>query len=217
MRRTLPVLCLILLALFVRPAPAYASFWAWLEEFSGPGPFKGYAFLLTGCVQDGGLRPSPLVKNGTSPASASGAWRPLGCVYFDRGAFDTAADSLRGFPAIDVAHYDVGAAFRLFDGLDVGAGVGRIRFKANGTTRGKATITPLRLVLRPLLLVTPEQHQQRWMSVFSVYWKETFVVGPLTGTDFGAPAGAFDSPGEIVRSFGVIFDLTSLLPRGWYR
>src|SRR4051812_17917857 len=63
MRRVQAITLLVLLILLVRPAPASAGFWAWLEEWSGPGPFKGYTVLLTACSQDGFFKASPVAVN----------------------------------------------------------------------------------------------------------------------------------------------------------
>ena len=74
------------------------------------------------------------------------------------------------------------------------------------------TITPLRTVIRPMLLVVPEHHRQKWMGILSLYWKETYIVGELQGADFGAPENSYRSNGELVRSFGVTLDFTALIP-----
>jgi hypothetical protein len=49
------------------------------------------------------------------------------------------------------------------------------------------------------------------MGVLSIYWKETYVVGRLTGADFGNPASGFEVDGELIRSFGFNLDFTALI------
>jgi hypothetical protein len=51
------------------------------------------------------------------------------------------------------------------------------------------------------------------MGVISLYWKEILIVGPISGTDFGVDASQFQSKSELVRSLGMIVDVTALLPR----
>ena len=65
MKRPLGITLLVLLVSLVRPAPASAGLWAWLEEWSGPGPFRGYTFLFTACVQDRSFKASPIAGDDT--------------------------------------------------------------------------------------------------------------------------------------------------------
>src|SRR5688500_5801334 len=65
MKRPLGITLLVLLVWLAAPAPASAGLWAWLEEWSGPGPFSGYTFLFTACVQDRTLKPSPISRDDT--------------------------------------------------------------------------------------------------------------------------------------------------------
>jgi hypothetical protein len=60
MTRSLLVASMSIGLLMLGVTPAHAGFWAWLEEFSGPGPLKGYTILSTFCVQDGTRRLSPI-------------------------------------------------------------------------------------------------------------------------------------------------------------
>jgi hypothetical protein len=267
--------------------PAHAGFWAWLEEFSGPGPLKGYTVLSTFCVQDGTRRFSPIALEDTyhvglktdakdlftftyptktEPTEAEtramlrkllanpdiaptveelrqapdrrakdptilrlqkdarafdfgeGHTDPkLVCGYFDFGRFRSNADPDRGFPNVSANFYDFGPSVRLHDGLDFGGGFGFVTIDSHATTgtvsTTKATITPFRSVIRPILIAVPEHYRKAWMGVFSLYWKETYVAGELTGADFGNPDVGRISDGELVRSFGMILDASALLSK----
>src|SRR5215210_5297865 len=82
MNRPLLTLTVVLIVALAHPTPAAAGFWAWLEEWSGPGPFRArvlHTFLFTTCVQDAKdngaddpvarghsiLKPSPIAMNDT--------------------------------------------------------------------------------------------------------------------------------------------------------
>ena len=303
MKRSLAITLLVFLISLVRPAPASAGFWAWLEEWSGPGPFRGYTILFTGCVQDGFLKASPVAVNDgfhveqwknaqglhavyvnradstipseralfrrllanpdplnlavrialtsslTAPA-ATGAPKDLlsvqrvldtfiteapdlykkpesehgpghddqrlWCGYFDYGRFKAPRNDERGFPAITTQMFDLGPSARLHDGIDLGVGFGWATFNGDGVTASPhITVTPFRLVMRPALIAVPEAYRKRWMGLVSVYWKETYVVGKLSAKDFGSARDPFQVNGELIRSFGLNVDITSLFPAKW--
>ena len=140
----------------------------------------------------------------------------LTCGYVDQGFFHAAANPERGFPSIHAHLTDFGPSVRLHDGVDLGAGVGWVSFSGkNVNTDRRLTLTPIRLILRPITMAVPEVHRKRYMGALSIYWKETFVGGRLTGADFGAAEDAFFVKGELVRSFGFNVDITALFPARW--
>src|SRR5262249_33089846 len=65
MKRPRFIVVLVLLGTMARPELARANFIDWLQEWSGPGPFKAKWFntTFTGCVQDRTFRPSPAAMN----------------------------------------------------------------------------------------------------------------------------------------------------------
>jgi len=215
MRRSwqIVVLTLVVLVAHARPASA-GGIWAWLEEWSGPGPFKGLTFLATTCVQDGMFKTSPIAATrkdyATSPDKSQ---RKMACVYYDQAFYHTDADTKKGFPELKANFWDVGPAVRLFDWLDIGAGVGRISFTPEGSSdsHAKFGFTPIRVVFRPLYLFPV--NRQKWMGILCVFIKETFFSGPYTGADFGAPNNPFTSAGELKTSAGMTLDLTALIYR----
>jgi hypothetical protein len=325
MRRTLVPMLAVLITL-CQPMRADAMWWAWLEQWSGPGPFKAEpfrTFLFTACVQDiprdreqadsfadivgwrkrWTIQPSPIARSDTfhqaqdaiatvleqnkPPGDAStkadfyhrllanpdlsATWRMaiartqrsqnrssdaprpevavtpemmqldpakltprvvadtygpeaavgpghdhnrLVCGYFDIGSFDSDGDQDpgRGFPPLSARVYDFGPSIRIHDGIDIGAGVGWVRFTGSGVDFRQGSFTPFRAIVRPLLLALPETKRRKWMGVFSFYWKEMYVWGRLTGADFGAPQSDFVEDGEMIRSFGINLDVTALLP-----
>jgi hypothetical protein len=298
MKRPLGITLLVLLVSLVRPAPASAGLWAWLEEWSGPGPFRGYTFLFTACVQDRSFKPSPIASDDTfhvfqhrqaewihnnlplnvpdrdtasiyrrllanpdpivlsrrlallralpppndrtteiriesieslsskdlfdlyqQPSANSGPGHAdprLICAYIDQGFFHAAANNARGFAKIGAHLTDIGPSLRLHDGVDLGAGFGWVTFNGDRVEASPhMTITPLRLIFRPITMLAPEQYRRKWMGVLNIYWKETFVVGKLNARDFGSMTDGFSIDGELVRSFGLNVDVTALFPAKW--
>jgi hypothetical protein len=300
MKRPLGITLLVLLVWLAAPAPASAGLWAWLEEWSGPGPFKGYTFLFTACVQDRTLKPSPisrddtfhveqyelargiqaeLVRTGeqrdtatilrrllanpdprvlrdrlalrrsfasgpaaaTPPAAVEQSAAPIRaedvldlykestadsgpghrdprpiCAYVDQGFFHAAENPARGFGKIRAHLTDVGPSARIHDGVDVGAGIGWVTFSGDRVNvPAHFTITPIRLILRPITLAVPEEHRARWMGVLNIYWKETYVKGRLSAEQFGSTTDNFSVNGELIRSFGFNVDITALFPAKW--
>jgi hypothetical protein len=140
----------------------------------------------------------------------------LWCGYFDQGFFKAPANPARGFPEVHAHLTDIGPSLRLHDGIDLGVGFGWVTFDGDRVTASPAmTVTPLRLVMRPGLIAVPEAYRKRWMGILSVYWKETYVIGRLNAADFGSQTDPFQINGELIRSFGFTFDITSLFPAKW--
>jgi hypothetical protein len=292
MKRPLGMTLLVLLVSLVRPAPASAGFWAWLEEWSGPGPFRaepGQTWLFTYCVQDKSWKPSPisnrdlfhgemanraeLLKDAIGVKSFSDSYRRVlanptlwdmeiqklptvdvkrltgnkvttkdfeqfekvlapvyanesrregpghkdrafVCGYADVARFS--ADAGGGFPQLTATSIDAGPSARLHDGVDVGVGIGRIVFRGSGVKQGYTTLTPIRLVLRPILLALPEEKRRAWMGFFNIYWKETYVEGLIKAADLGAPSSDWSVDGELIRSFGFNIDVGALFPTNWH-
>jgi hypothetical protein len=210
MKRTLWSVCVVALILVGLPRPAAAAnwFWAWLEEWSGPGPFRATAVpvLSTNCLTG----PFALNLNLTGQRSPDPASKR--CFYVDVGFFHSEPDPVRNFPRINLKVFEFGGSLRVVDGLDIGAGIGAFVFSRddNGEGKSKLTITPIRLVTRPILLAVPEAKQKKWMALLNVYWKETYV-GSVDGTHFGLNKADFQNKGELIRSFGVVIDLTPFL------
>jgi len=202
MRRTLSAAVLTLAALALPTDAPAGSLWAILEEFSGPGPFKGSNFVFTGCQVGGRLQASPLLPTGSR--------KPLWCFHYERGDFDDEAD--QGFPDIEINLHEVGAGARLTNYLDVGMSLGWMTFITDDTRR-LPVITPLRANFRPLLLIP---NPRKWYGVVGVYVKTPWVFGEINGTHFGGAAAAFQSDGEFIPSYGLAIDLTSLIP-DWRR
>jgi hypothetical protein len=76
----------------------------------------------------------------------------LPCIYFDTGLYIAKEDPVWGFPRIHASLNDIGGSLRFADWLDIGAGLGWITFDSGKDTHSKFTVTPIRIVARPMLL-----------------------------------------------------------------
>jgi hypothetical protein len=211
MKRLLSVLVMSAACVLAQPQSAFAGFWDWLEEYSGPGPFKGVTFMGTACRDDNTWIFSPTPRDGIRSAG-----RALGCIYADKGWFWAPADPERGFPAVELSMFDFGAGVRLMDGgLDVTAGVGYVAYGGDNRPGNGLLITPMRLVARPIMLLS--RHKNRWAGLLVVHVKQTIITDDYTGDDFGQvpPPGVskyLKTSPDVLGTFGIGIDLMALLP-----
>lgn len=232
MRRLL--LCGMVCAFSLSATPASAGYWSWLEEYSGPGPFTaGRPLFFTTPV----CRLARATQQ-TTPQTTDfealllterfSVGRPIqrvaeACVYFDYIPLSTPPAG--GFDEVNITNIDVGVSVPFANNIvEIGAGVGRMNVR-NGRTNdvaGKWAVTPFRLVTRPLLVFASGKND-RWevlLGSFKVYFKQTALLEPLTAADFGGiipvegqTTSTFTTTtrGEMVRSYGWVFDLTDLV------
>jgi hypothetical protein len=155
------------------------------------------------------------------------------CLFADFTQFNSIETLDTRYPPLEVWKFDVGGSYPLANGLiELGAGTGLIHFsseKEQDVSVTRFTVTPLRIVTRPFLFVSyffPNNPTvARISSTFKFYLKETAVYGKLSACQFHAdfatdPArncvnggdGGFFTDGDLVGSYGVLVDLTELLP-----
>lgn len=136
------------------------------------------------------------------------------CFYADFGRFKADANPTRGFPRIDITTADFGGAFRFWDSIDIGSGIGFLHISPDGhESNTHVTVTPFRLSARPLLMIFDNRANRggvrEALSLLSVYWKGVYVMGPLDGKDFGGDEKSFQATGDFVQSAGAIIDLSA--------
>jgi len=211
MTRSVILAALVMTIAFPASAGAW-DFWTWLSDFSGPGPFSGTFFALTGtvCRQGDRWKPSPIAKDSEAHEEV------IVCIYFDRESFHDDADPSRGYPDLRIRANDIGASLRVRDWLDVGAGMGwlSITDTTSDTTRSRFVMSPVRVVVRPLLLFLPEKGRHRSFGILSFYWKDIYVPGVIRGRDFGqkppSDLNEFRASHDVVHAYGLTLDLTAL-------
>ena len=219
MKRALTITALVVLGLMSSVLPAHANIWDWMEEWSGPGRFRGKVNgSLTAC----------------SKPFSSIHWYELDkttCLFFDVHAF--AAKAKPSFPSNATTTFvDVGPTWRLMRPLEVGAGVGFMTAAGNKATT-RPTLTAFRAAAKPVLLVAEAIHapemtklkgyydaEEHWyvralLNAPKVYFKYNVILGHLRGEDLGVSDTTFDRTFDHFASWGVVFDVGALFPVSW--
>ena len=235
MQRRLTVAAMIVAAVFGFAQSAHASIWDILEELSGPGPFhtdKGNV-LVSGFCQGlikNGLEHEPATPFGIpskvrqfkpgSPADVRNA-APLvdilpntPCFFVDFRTLATDPDEDNFTKEVHAKALEAGVTFPVRTQLEIGAGVGFIRFTTGDVVTPRFTMTPLRVVFKPLLLF-PKLRENHRYAFLKYYVKETVIVGRLRGKDFDVADSVFSNDGwsDIVTSAGFVIDVFELLGR----
>jgi hypothetical protein len=205
------------------PTTAEAWYFDWIWELSGPGPSEGGPGVLgTFCL--------------FSNASSRGSTRfdPAPCLYVDRRSVQNDRDGKGGdddnFPnRVRLEPWDFGVSWRLFnDGLEVGAGIGFIRFQSDDLiahrgklARTKFTVNAPRVVVAPIRLLFPGVDNSDWTGALTrlvkVYGRLTIIPGTIDATDFGVPLGmapgqsTFRERNDVVPSAGLVIDVGEFL------
>lgn len=149
--------------------------------------------------------------------------RLKGCWFVDITRYIAHEDRVRGFPTIRARTVDVGRTYFVAGPFDIAAAIGYVQFKPDDSPLvRRLTLTPLRFHVRPFWFVDPSRAPDalRWAArlayVPKIYVKQTAVLGTIRGSEFGAPPPApgeeeFRTTGELVTSYGVVFDLGELI------
>lgn len=197
------------------------SWWGWLDELSGPGPFTGSSVeLLKLCKDREGITGTSI--RGVRNWSVGTPTNTTHCFWADQRFFHVDKD--QDFPAIQANLYDQGLSVTWRRLVSAGVGVGLIRFNSEGptghVTTNRLTLTPVRLTVNPLNVFSfkdPASFSERervWSNILSVpqaYYKVVCIPGKLSGANFGAPTSTFTSGGECLESYGIQLNLLELL------
>jgi hypothetical protein len=175
-------------------ANAQEGWWEWLEKLSGPGPYHGYGVELRAfCVQpDGTLLPclsdhSPEIRH-LVLLRVSHLWSG------DKPRFsDTPTD--RG--QVNVTRVEPEYMYRMHPSLDLGVGVGFMRFSGSGFDPiYRLTLTPQASFV-PFAL-TQSSATRRWARVLRLRFSATYVTKGFKGADFGNLTTDFFKSGEFL-------------------
>ena len=212
--------------------PAQAGLLDILEELSGPGPFGRIVpvnILFSGfchSVRDkerpetryvpkrkvGIPEPDELdVQGGGSAATPINLPAHMPCIYADVRSLLAPSDD--NFPRrVSAFVADAGVTFPIARPIEIGLGAGWIRFHTGGISTHRFTMTPVRFVVKPLLLI-PKYRKSTKLDFLKYYIKETIIVGRLRGENFGVSNVVFDNKSwrDFVTSGGFIIDIGDLI------
>jgi hypothetical protein len=208
-KRTLIVAALAVMALMSSIQPAQANILDWMQEWSGPGPFReGGSGLFTWCR-----------FNYNAEKESDQNEHP--CLFFDLRRL-VAVDK-DNFPVQVTAKFlDVGWTWRVRRPLEVGVGVGMMSAEGNKTAV-RPTITVPRVVVKPALLVAEllpvpkdllfntNRKPSRLFHIVKLYVRGNFILGQLNGQDLGVNRSSYNRTNEFVLSRGLLIDLGELL------
>jgi hypothetical protein len=203
-------LIIFVVAVALWPAPAHASFWSWLEELSGPGPFRGYMFSFTvACVRDGTPKACPVNHEDT---------RQTIVVRFGRFHSKEDRPRFKDLPASDADNQgEVHVMpvsglwmFRLHRSLEAGPGIGFMRVSGDGFDAfSKVSLTPLSATFTPFAL-SEDLAKSRWAYVLRVELDTSYFPQGFNGTDFNNRRTTFDSGPEFLTRAGLVLDVGAL-------
>lgn len=209
----------VLVALVVLwPSSAYAerSFWGWLEELSGPGPFRGTDIPITLlCDYGKGLGNCWRVhKEETVKRTLS----------FKIGRFtsDDKDPRFKDLPATDtdnrgtVTVVPVTVLYLFRQGpLDLGPGAGLWRVSGDGFPAFyKLALTPISASFSPFALIKNEARKGdtvRWAHVLRFELDTTFVPQGFKGSDFKNTRTKFDSGPEFLTRGVIVIDVGAII------
>jgi hypothetical protein len=224
MRRLIPLLSLVaLMSVCVEDAFAGEGVWGWLEQFSGPGPFKrnGNEISIFGAATYCG---SPDGKGVHIKGLGSEDWRtgtPEGnavCLWADvRREFVAPPNDF--YKKVTASIYDAGPTVSFQRAASVGVGVGILRFSsdtdAEDKKKTKFFVEPIRVTIIPggvLLAAFDERINNRFVNnlvhVPQFYGKVICVAGKLQTADFaGVSTHSYQTRNECINSWGLQFNL----------
>lgn len=198
------------------PSAAHASWLSWLEELSGPGPFRGYMVSFTiACIRNDGVKACPVGDNESRQTVVVrlGRLNSEGKPRF-KDLRDTPFDDRRDVHAVPVS---VLWMFRVHRSLEIGPGAGFMHVSGDGFDGfSKLSLTPLSASFTPLAL----RSTKWWAYILRVEFDSSFFPQGFDAKDFQNGRTTFDSGPEFLTRTGVVIDLGALIgsaSRGFQR
>jgi hypothetical protein len=204
-------LIFFVVAVALWPATAHAGFWSWLEELSGPGPFRGYMFSFTvACVRDDGFNACPVGDEATRQRIVVRVGRFTS--KEDRARFkDLPANDEDNQEDVHVMPVSGLWMFRLHRSLEAGPGIGFMRVSGKGFDAfSKVSLTPLSATFTPFAL-SEELAKSRWAYVVRLELDTSYFPQGFNGADFENTRTNFDSGPEFLTRAGFVLDLGALV------
>jgi hypothetical protein len=205
---------IFVVAVALWPATAHAGFWSWLEELSGPGPFRGYMFSFTvACVRDDGFNACPVGDEATRQRIVVSVGRFTS--KEDRPRFkDLPANDQDNQGDVHVMPVSGLWMFRLHRSLEAGPGIGFMRVSGKGFDAfSKVSLTPLSATFTPFALSEElaKSRWARWAYVVRLELDTSYFPQGFNGADFENTRTNFDSGPEFLTRAGFVLDLGALV------
>lgn len=206
-KRTMVVWCVVAAAMLGCAPSAHAGlddWWDYLDQLSGPGPFRGGPAIgaTIGCFEDGRFVWRRAIRERR--------FRP--CVYFDWR--ELSAPPRSPFAEVSANLVDSGVTFHITPYFDYGVGVGLAHFattvRETEFTVNNFTVTPARLEVRPLRIFRQWRANTR-AGFLQVVVRDTVRFGRLTSADFGAPSDPWSTGTEHLTGVTLVIDVLTAL------
>lgn len=203
------VVLLAIICLWPSSAFAASGFWAWLEELSGPGPFRGWgARVPVLCQKDNdvvscweGLDAAPNRRLLVSFARL-GSGKNL--------RFKDLPDTPENRLEVHVTQLSGVYMFRVLKQVELGFGAGTMVVSGEKLqTQWRLALVPGSLSVRPLAFI-PALKNTRWAHIPRGEAETSFVVPGFTASQMGVPASSFKVGPEFQTRLAIVFDFTAL-------
>ena len=223
MKRAQVIAVLTLVLLCPRPAFAGRSFWGWLEEMSGPGPFRGTDVTFTVLCDYGPRRlhscsrlpPTTVDRDATHPI--------VGTLVVKIGRYTSSENDPRfkDRPLSEennqgkVLVRPLSVIYMARRGpFDFGPGIGVWRISADSGADfpafTKLVLTPMTAAVSPLALV-PDWKNRLWARALRLEVDTSYVVGGFSADNFKNSHTTFKAPHEFLTRAAIVVDLGALL------
>jgi hypothetical protein len=217
------VVLLALLTLWPSAAFAAKGWWGWLEELSGPGPFRGFVVSVPLiCVSDGEVVPCSQKIRTRVPEPEPEKRRPKRMIMVSVGSlgsddhlrFKDLPDTPENRREVNVLQVSGLYMFRLHPAVDVGAGAGTMRLSGDGFDPiWRFTLVPANVAVRPFALVN-QWKDSKWAGIIRGELETSFVTEGFTAEQFGTPASTFRTGPEFLTRAAVVIDV-GVFVWGW--
>jgi hypothetical protein len=218
-------LLVVFIAVLLWPTHAHAArgFWGWLEELSGPGPFKGGGVSLPVLCVDSETDEVTsclarwLKEKRDRERGNENLGKVRAAVMLNIGVFSTDDETPR-FDDLDATAANNQGQVRLWAvtglyvfrmrALDVGAGGGMWFLSGDGFDLIKRPVViPVNATFAPFALKWPKS---RYARILRFELENTFIPQGFDGEDFGNLETRFDSGPEFNTRAGIVIDFGAL-------
>jgi hypothetical protein len=217
MTRARLVMLVVLCAFWPTHAFAQIDPIEWLQDGSGPGPYRNVGrgfFVRLFCVKEdpnGRHRVDTCIAD-TDDSIKIVVEAQYAFVSTENPRFNDApalTDPFNNSP-INVNRFDVMYSYRVSPLLDLGVGIGTYTYSGNGfENQTRLTVTPFQLSFVPLGYFGGDTGK-KWGRVLRLKYANHRVIGDLLGSDYGSKS-TYVSRGGFNQSLSVSLDFWSFI------
>ena len=206
--------------LFAWAQPARADIWDWLEQMSGPGPFKTKP--LVGNWGPGNVTYTLFCRSPKKSADFT--------PFFDKGNVNLSEEVTSGeecltldfrkfqfpgnerFEATFVQITEMAYGYKIAPAIEVGGGIGWFRTSSAGVSGSQVEVSVPKVTVMPALFFDAAQKHRDW-GFFQAYFRHSHILAEMDATNFGLKRGNenFKLTSDGVASAGFIIEPIALI------